>query len=49
MPDPTDAGDVYAETAGDPREAAELPPMTGRDPEAGIPDTEYDEQDGDGI
>ncbi|WTW96612.1 hypothetical protein OG216_26025 [Streptomycetaceae bacterium NBC_01309] len=45
MPEPTD-GDEYAETAGDPAEAADLPATTGRDAEAGTPDTEYDEQDG---
>lgn len=46
MPDPTD-GDVYAETAGDPGDAADLPATTGRDPQAGTPDTEYTDEDGD--
>ena len=33
---PPDSG--YAETAGDPGEAADLPVTTGRDPESGEPD-----------
>lgn len=46
MFDPDETSDVYAETAGDPGEAADLPATTGRDPEADIPDTEFHDEDG---
>ena len=35
--------DTYAEAAGDPGDAANLPATTGRDPEAGTPDVEVTE------
>ncbi|MCF2531759.1 hypothetical protein [Yinghuangia soli] len=46
MSEPTETGDVYAESAGDPGKAADLPATTGWDPESGTPDTEHAEQDG---
>lgn len=36
--------DQYAETAGDPGDAANLPATTGRDPEAGEPDRVVEEE-----
>jgi hypothetical protein len=38
-----DDGNEYAETAGEPGEAADLPATTGRDPEAGTPDSPLEE------
>lgn len=37
----TDPVGTYAESAGDPGPAADLPPTTGRDPETGTPDTPF--------
>lgn len=37
-------GDVFAEAAGDPGEAADLPATTGRDAFADLPDVEVDEE-----
>lgn len=48
MADEFEPGDVFAETAGDPGEAADLPATTGRDPAAGVPDTVLDEAEVDG-
>lgn len=42
-PDDPHDGDRYAESAGNPGVAAELPPTTGRFPEAGEPDVILDE------
>ncbi|GAA4954490.1 hypothetical protein ACPA54_19435 [Uniformispora flossi] len=42
-PDDPHNGDRYAESAGNPGAAAELPPSTGRFPEAGEPDVILDE------
>jgi hypothetical protein len=39
----TNTGDEYAEAAGEPGEAADLPATTGRDPEAGTPDRPLEE------
>lgn len=41
--EPTNQGDLYAEAAGDPGEAAELAATTGRAHEAGTPDAALDE------
>lgn len=45
MADEFESGDVFAEAAGDPGEAADLPATTGRDPEAGVPDAVLDESE----
>ena len=44
MSDTPEPEGSYAETAGDPGEAVDLPPTTGRDPEAGTPDQPVKEE-----
>lgn len=43
MTNPVNAGDIYAEAAGDPGEAADMPVLTGNSPAAGESDVEFDE------
>ncbi|MCF2525834.1 hypothetical protein [Yinghuangia soli] len=43
MTSPANDGDAYAEAAGDPGEAAEMPVLTGNSPGAGQADVEFDE------
>jgi hypothetical protein len=43
MTSPAHDGDAYAEAAGDPGEAADLPVLTGNSPGAGQADVEFDE------